>query len=276
LGQPLGPDRQFVDAQIPLVEDAHHLGHHKVRHHLRLRVGVAPLRALVQLLEGRLEIVGHGLLLRQHAGVIRRKPHLIDEPLAAGTGQFREGRPDALDHFVVDGDLDEIRIGHVPVVVSLLLRAHGPGGSGLRVPEQGLLSDRIPLFRGGNLTCNFVVERLLDVPHRVHVFELRPRPERLPSARANTDVCVAAERALFHVAVTDAEVPHQLAQPLEEEIRLARRAQIGLRHHLEEGNPAAIEVEPGRILVGVVHGLACILLHVDAGQPDAARFLSVR
>ena len=97
-----------------------------------------------------------------------------------------------------------------------------------------------------DLPVDLVLDRLLQVAEGVDVLHLRLGAERLLPTRAHRDVGVAAQAALFHVAVVDAE-PHQdVAQAREELGRLGGRAHVGLRHDLDERHAAAVVVDVGR------------------------------
>ena len=99
-------------------------------------------------------------------------------------------------------------------------------------------------------------------------------PSVVSPGRPHGDVRVAAQAALFHVAVVDAEPDEDLAQPAEELGRVGRRPQVRLGDDLDERHAAAVEVDVG-LAIGVgealVERLAGVLLHVDARDADTLR-----
>ena len=111
--------------------------------------------------------------------------------------------------------------------------------------------------------------RALDVPEGVEVLELGLHPESLGTGRPHRDVRVAAEAALFHVAVVHADGDQDRAEPREELRGIRGGSQVRLGDDLDERHAAAIEVQVGPV-GGVgeafVEGLAGVLFHVDPGD----------
>ena len=95
-------------------------------------------------------------------------------------------------------------------------------------------------------------------------------PSLVVAAQAQRHVGVAAERALLHVAVADAEVAHQRPQRAHVLGRLVGGAQVRLADDLAQRHARAVVVDQARARVGV-HVLARVLLQVDAGQAHRAR-----
>ena len=117
---------------------------------------------------------------------------------------------------------------------------------------------------------------LAEELERVHVLELGLGAERRLAAAPDRHVGITAQRALLHVAVRDADRLKRVLEQPEEGHRLLGRAQVGLRHDLDERRAAAVEVDHGRLGArdpparpARVHELRRILLQVRAGDPDA-------
>ena len=94
---------------------------------------------------------------------------------------------------------------------------------------------------------------------------------------AHRDVGVAAQRALLHLGVGDAELDDRLAQELEEAPRLLAGADVRLGHDLDERRAAAVEVDERRLGAADPAGRAAdvdrlrrVLLEVRADDPDLA------
>ena len=97
-------------------------------------------------------------------------------------------------------------------------------------------------------------------------------PSASAPARPHRHVRVAAQAALFHVAVVDAEPDQDRAQAAEELGGVGRRPQVGLGDDLDERHAAAVVVDVG-LAIGVgeafVQRLAGVLFHVHARDADA-------
>ena len=130
---------------------------------------------------------------------------------------------------------------------------------------------RSPRGQGARLAAELVLDGALDVAEGVHVLDLDLGAERARARRSHRHVGVAAEAALLHVAVADLEILENGAQGAEIGAGLGGAAHVGLAHDLEERDAAAVEVDQAAAVVGVVDVLPGVLLHVDAGQPDAPR-----
>ena len=124
-----------------------------------------------------------------------------------------------------------------------------------------------------------LIERLLQEAERVEVLDLGLRAERRRARRPHRDVGVAAQAALFHVAVVDAEPDEDLAQAAEERRGVGGRSQVGLGDDLDERHAAAVEVDVG-LAIGIgealVQRLAGVLFHVDARDADAHGAVAAR
>ena len=106
-----------------------------------------------------------------------------------------------------------------------------------------LLHDPLPrsqeLFLAGDLRA----DAAFDEAEGVHVLQLGLRAELAGAGRAQRDVRVAAQRALLHVHVADAELAQRRAQQAQPLAGLLGRAQIGLGDDLRERRAAAVEVD---------------------------------
>jgi hypothetical protein len=94
-----------------------------------------------------LEIVGQLPVRGQDAGVVGRQPVLPDETGFAGLRQLGQGAAHGLDPALVDHQGQQIGVREIPVVVGLLLAAHGEGLVPVRITEPGLLAIPPPSSR---------------------------------------------------------------------------------------------------------------------------------
>ncbi len=152
-----------------------------------------------------------------------------------------------------------------------LLAPHGGGALRALVPQPRLLHDAPAILDGIDLAADLVFERLLKIPEGVEVLDLDLRAECRLAGRAHRHVRVAAQAALFHVAVVHLQPDQEVAEGLEEQGRFAGRAKIGLGHDLDERHAGTVVVEVrmlGAVGEPFVKRLAGILLEMDAGDPD--------
>ena len=91
------------------------------------------------------------------------------------------------------------------------------------------------------------VDALHHEAERVHVLELGLGAELGRADRADGDVGVAAQRALLHVHVADAELAQRLAQQLQPVARLLGRVDVGLGDDLRQRRAAAVVVDDARV-----------------------------
>jgi len=135
---------------------------------------------------------------------------------------------------------------------------------------QRLLLDLSPVLEDLGLALDLGLDPALDEAEGVHVLQLGLRAELGAADGAQRDVGVAAQRALLHVHVADAELAQRGAQQLEPVARLLGRAQVGLGDDLGQRRAAAVEVDdrlvgavdaPG---IAEVHELGRVLLEVHA------------
>ena len=139
-----------------------------------------------------------------------------------------------------------------------------------------LLRHLLPALVGGDLAVDLGGDPVGDELERVHVLELGLRPVVL-AGLPDGDVGVAAERALLHLGVRDAELDDGLAEELEEAAGLLGRADVRLGDDLDERRAAAVEVDE-RVLgardppagAADVDRLRGVLLEVRADDADLA------
>jgi hypothetical protein len=156
--------------------------------------------------------------------------------------------------------------------VRLLLGAHGEGAAFGVVPQPRLLHDAAALFEHADLTLDLVFERGADVAKAVDVFDFGFGAELLRALEHDADVGVAAQRALFHVAVAHRRVEQDLLQLGEVLEGLVGRAQIGLGDDLHQRRAAAVQVDVrarGGVGKAVMQALARVLLQMQARDADA-------
>src|SRR4030095_16361906 len=124
-----------------------------------------------------------------------------------------------------------------------------------------------PTYQRLHLPRRLVLDRLLEEAEGVQVLDLPPRAELVRARRPHGDVGVAAERALLHVAVADADPAHQRVERLRVRHRFLRAPHVGLGNDLQERRAGAIQVDAAEIVEAFVNGLSRVLLQVGAGQP---------
>jgi hypothetical protein len=115
-------------------------------------------------------------------------------------------------HVGGDHQRQQVGIGEITVVVRVFLAAHGTRLAGVRIEQHAWPAPSLPPSSIClDLPAHLVLDRLLHEAEGVEVLDLAPRAQRRARA-AHRDVGVAAERALLHVAVADADPAHQAVQ----------------------------------------------------------------
>src|SRR5690606_28205511 len=174
---------------------------------------------------------------------------------------------------------DQVGVGEVAVVLRLLLAPPRGGGAGVLVEVPGLLHHAPARGQHPALAFDLVAYGTLDRAQRVDVLGLGPGPPLRGAARHQRDVDVAAQRALLHAHVGDAEGADQVAQFADvgagHQGGQVAGVLDGLGDDLQQRNTRAVVVDGG-VLGAVdaaggpadVRGLAGVLLHVDPFDVD--------
>ena len=115
--------------------------------------------------------------------------------------------------------------------------------AGGRVPQPGLALDAPAAVDEPQLARDLVLDRVLDELERVDVLELGARAEAILAAPAHRHVRVAAQLALLHVGLGDAEPAHEPVQRAHELGGLDRRVHHRLGHDLDERHARAVEID---------------------------------
>ena len=207
-----------------------------------LRLGVAGLAAR----ERRLEVGRRARRARRAAARSRRsarrrrsKRSLARRPAARAS---RRGRASSIACVIATGT--QVGLGEVAVVVRLLLGAQRRDRLGPRVEVQRLLHDLLarahdaPPGARSRRGCPRSMKRK-EFMFLSSVFV----PSSVCADRADGDVGVAAQRALLHVHVADAELAQRRAQQPQPLARLLGRAHVGLGDDLDQRRAAAVEVD---------------------------------
>jgi hypothetical protein len=159
-------------------------------------------------------------------------------------------------------------IGEVPVVVRLLLAAHGARLALVRIEQARFLHHRPAVLEQRDLPPRLELDRLLHEAERVQVLDLAARAELRLARPPHRHVGIAAEGPFLHVAVADADPAHQGVQGARVGHSFLRAAQLRLGHDLEERRAGAVEVDPCHALEVFVQRLPRVLFQVRPRQAD--------
>ena len=241
-------------------------------HHLRASAGEAPAATVSA--------------TRSSAPALCQRGHvrLGQVPLghAAGPGArraSRAARPGSAPPSRRGGDRHQVGLGEVPVVLGLFLGPPGGRGPGVLVEVPGLLDDPAAGVEHGGLPLDLEPDRALHRTQRVDVLGLRARPPAAGPARRQRGVHVAAQRALFHPHVGDAQGPEQIPQlgdvgaGGDGRVRAGSLDRLGHDLHQRDAGPVVVDE---RVLGAVdpaggpahVQRLAGVLLQVHPLDPD--------
>jgi len=102
----------------------------------------------------------------------------------------------------------KIRIGKIAVIVRFFLAAHGAGSSTGGIEQPCFLDNRAAIFNQVDLTPYLVFNGLLDKFEGVDIFYFGAGAQFFRSDFHDRYIGVAAETALFHVAVADVKPGH--------------------------------------------------------------------
>ena len=259
VGQGLGGYRRFGNGQPLGVEQAQQVAHDPVGGQL----------GLIERGHASVEIVGQFTAAGQQLGIAGRQIEVGHVARPALGGKLGHLRPQPFDPIRVDHQGKQVRVGEIAVVVGIFFAAHGHGSPPVRLPQPGFLDHLAAVEKDLLLAGDFEIEGLFDMFERIEVFDLGPGAEGRRFYRHDRYVGVAAEAALFHVAVADLQVAQdrpQLAQVLAGGFRAA---DVRLADDFHQGNPGAIQVDPADGPVRVVNELAGIFFHVNTGDANA-------
>ena len=215
------------------------------------------------------EITGIGLLGHQHVGIVGGQPVIGDEAGFLGVRQFRQLLAQLLDPAWLQHQRQQVGVGEVAVIMRIFLAAHGAGGAAGDVEQTGFLQHGATGFPDFDLPHGLRLHRQHDEAHRVDVFHLAARAERL-AVFADRNVDIRTERAFLHVAVAGAEVAQDVAQLAHVGAGFLGAADIGLADDLHQGNAGAVQIDEGFRPVLVVQRLAGVLLQMQPGDADLA------
>ena len=130
-----------------------------------------------------------------------------------------------------------------------------------------------PVLQHLGLALNLVVDGVLKVLEGVDVLHLRAGAQLLGAHGAQGHIDVGAEVAFLHAAVGHIDVLHDGLDLFHVGAGFLGGAHVRLGDDFQQGHAGAVVVHIGRsrvLDVGAgMHQLACVLLHVDAGQADA-------
>ena len=144
---------------------------------------------------------------------------------------------------VVDHQRRQVRLGKVAVVVRLLFRTHAVGVALVGVVEARFLRD---LAAGSisSICARFRTPSAARMKRKLFTFfDFGFGAELLLASRPHAHIGIAAQRALFHVAVGDAGVEQDFLESREVFEGFVGGADVGLADDLDQRRAAAVQVE---------------------------------
>ena len=148
----------------------------------------------------------------------------------------------------------------------LLLGTHQVTLAGVVIPAAGLLRNRTTPVQNLGLTPVFVFDRTVGGAEAVQVLKLDLGAELLLPDRAQRDIHIAPHLPLFHIAVADAAVLHDLLEPREIGVGLIGGTHIRFADRLQKRNSGTVVVGAGRA-AGVIE-FGRVLFKMDPGDAD--------
>ena len=275
------PPRQLRQGDPALVDVTPEDHHHPVAHALGDGRGRAGSQARVHGAYGALEELEGSGLRREDVRVILRDAVVPHKTPARRAGQLRHRLRHAPEAGPVHLEIDQVRLGEIPVVGQALLRPHGHGAPTRIVPEKRLVHDRPPVPDDAALPVDLKGERPSDRPEGVEVLDLGLRAQRRRALRPDGDVGVEAQAPLVHLPRRDAQVDQDPPEFAQKRVGRINAPYIRTRHDLDQRHAAAVHVDQAAAgsVVFKVDALACVLLYVDlpnAHAPDLPPNLHVK
>ena len=212
-----------------------------------------------------LEIGHHARTAGEQFCLSGGQPHLLHVAGLLLVGQGRHSRPQGRHHLFRRLNGHQVGVGEVAVIVGVLLAAHGEGFAGLFVKPAGLLDNLLPPFQRLYLPLILVLDSLLDELEGVEVLHLGAGAEGFPRLM-HRQVDVAPEGTFLHPAVGNPCEKHHGPKLLQVGHGLLRRADVRLRHNLDERHAAPVAVQITAVLV--MDQLTGVLLNVNPGDAD--------
>ena len=112
--------------------------------------------------------------------------------------------------------------------------AHAVGFTFIRVVKSRLLHDLFAGFDKFNLTLNLILQRVADKAEGVHILHFGFSAEFLLPSWTDTYVGIAAQRALFHIAIAHIGVEDDFLEPAQVLVGFVWRAHIRLADNLDQ------------------------------------------
>ncbi len=199
-------------------------------------------------------------------------------PLPRRFGQRGTQRGDTLGG---ENQRRQVGLREVAVVVRLFLAAQGAGGAALGVEAAGVLGDADSALEKLDVARDLVLDGTGHVAEGVEVLDLALGAEACLAAAAHRDVGVAAQAALFHVAVAGFGIEQHLVEGLQVVLGFGGAGHVGLRNDLDQRHAAAVEVHQALARQGLTAGrlvqeLAGVLLEMEPLDPHALRVMGER
>ena len=133
----------------------------------------------------------------------------LDVRSFASLQEVRHFGLDPLDLVLGNHQRQQVGIREIAVVLRVFLGAHGARLVLVGIVQARFLHDLAAVLEDVDLALRLELDGLLHEAERVEVLDLAARAELVVAGLAHRDVGVAAERALLHVAVADADPAHQ-------------------------------------------------------------------
>ena len=127
--------------------------------------------------------------------------------------------------------------------MSFFLAALGVGFAFGFIPAEGFLFHPAAGIQHGRLALCFVGDGALERAEAVQVFNLDARAQFAAAGRAQRNIGLKADDALFHVARIDAQRAQDGAQAFSVGARFFGRMHIRFGDDLQQSHAAAIEID---------------------------------
>ena len=182
---------------------------------------------------------------REQEGLFIRQPVLALEARPSRGRELGQTRPHLLDLSARYHQRGQVRLRKVAVLLGFLLAPLGDRPLLQLAPAPRLLAQPSTLIQYLPLTRELVLQGPQDAPEGVHVLDLDLDSQGLGADRAQRDVGVAAEAALFHVPVVHPDVDEHLTERRQVGSGFRGTAQVRLPHDFHQRHPGPVQVDQG-------------------------------
>ena len=156
--------------------------------------------------------------------------------------------------------------------MGIFLAAHGKSYTTIRIPGTSFLNNMAPILQNFFLALNLILQSFLNSLKGVNILHLCTSAQHIRAFWAERNIQIRTEIAFLHFAIGNINILENRLYLLHIKTSFLWSGHIRLRNNLYQryASTIVIYIRGFRILNGVagVNQLACILLHMNAGNAN--------